>query len=217
MATHRAVPPAADASPPGPGTAADTAKRALRARIRADRRQRSDAQRQADAERIAQVLMELPEIRATRCVTAYASTPTEPGTGPLRAALRAAGYRTLLPIVLPEGVLDWAEDSGELRQPNGLGGPEPDGPRLGPDGLRSAEALIIPALAVDTLGGRIGYGGGYYDRALRRAAVTVPVIAVVHDREVLDAAVEPLPVQPHDVRVGAVVTPHGCLRLPPRA
>ncbi len=167
-----------------------------------------------DAVRIARLLLELPEIRAARCVTAYASMPGEPDTTPLRAALRSAGYRVLLPIVLPDGVLDWAEDSGPMRPPPaGIGGEEPSGPRLGRLAVKEADALIIPALAVDTLGGRIGYGGGYYDRALALVESGVPVIAVVHEDEVLDAALAPLPMQPHDVRVHAVVTPRRCLRL----
>jgi 5-formyltetrahydrofolate cyclo-ligase len=73
----------------------------------------------------------------------------------------------------------------------------------------------MPALAVDTLGHRLGQGAGYYDRTLPLAAPGVPVIAIVNATEVLDAAVESVPTEPHDRRVDAVATPRGCLRLEP--
>jgi 5-formyltetrahydrofolate cyclo-ligase len=86
----------------------------------------------------------------------------------------------------------------------------------GPDGIGSADVVIIPALAVDTLGNRLGLGAGFYDRALRTIDPGVSVFAVVYENEVLDAAVEPVPAEPHDRPVDAVITPHRCLRLPPR-
>jgi 5-formyltetrahydrofolate cyclo-ligase len=191
------------------------AKRSLRARIRAERRDRNPRLRQAEAEELAFVVQELPEIRSARYVTVYASRPTEPETAPLRTALLARGIHVLLPIALPDGVLDWAEDSGPLRAVEGPGGDEPTGPRLGGKAIRRADVVLAPALAVDTLGHRLGQGAGYYDRALPMVPPGVPVIAVVNVPEVLDAAVEPVPAEPHDRRVDAVVTPRGCLRLEP--
>jgi 5-formyltetrahydrofolate cyclo-ligase len=189
------------------------AKRALRARIRAERRARDPRVRESDAEALAVAVRELPEIQSARCVTAYVSMPTEPPTGPLRQALRTAGIRVLLPIVLADGILEWAEDAGPLRPVTGLGGDEPTGPRLGVDAIGEADVVLLPGLAVDTLGHRLGQGAGYYDRALLMAAPSAPLIAVVNTSEVLDAAVETVPTEPHDRRVDAVVTPRGCLRL----
>jgi 5-formyltetrahydrofolate cyclo-ligase len=193
----------------------NTAKRSLRARIRAERRNRDPRQRQAEAEELAFVVQELPEIRSARYVTVYASMSTEPETAPLRTALRARGIHVLLPIALPGGVLDWAEDCGPLRAVKGRGEEEPAGPRLGGTAIRRADVVLAPALAVDTLGNRLGQGAGYYDRALPLVPPGVPVIAVVNVPEVLDAAVEPVPTEPHDRRVDAVVTPRGYLRLEP--
>jgi len=107
-------------------------------------------------------------------------------------------------------------DTGALRPTLGPGGPLPSGPSLGPDGLRQAHVLIIPALAVDSLGNRLGHGAGHYDRTLREIDGTMPVLALVHEGEVVDAAIEPVPVEPHDIPVDAVVTARRCLRLPPR-
>lgn len=189
------------------------AKAAMRARIRADRRTHTPEQRRAAALSLATVVMELPEVQSARCVAVYASMPSEPGTTPLRTALAAAGLRVLLPVVLGDGKLDWAEDRGPLRPVRGLGGPEPAGPRLGPSAIRDADVLLVPALAVDSLGHRLGQGAGYYDRVLAALSPTVPVIAIVHDGEVLDAAVEPVPTEGHDRSVDAVVTPERCLRI----
>ena len=188
-------------------------KHDLRRRIRAERRARPAAVQEADAQALVDSVGAVPEVARARCVTLYASMPGEPGTGPLRAALRARGVRVLLPVVLADGLLDWAEDTGTLVAPAGFGGDEPAGERLGLDGIRQADVVLVPGLAVDTLGRRLGQGAGYYDRALPRLDAGVPVIAIVHDGEVLDAAVEPVPTEPHDRPVDAVVTPKSFLRL----
>lgn len=195
------------------GDGAARTKHDLRRRIRAERRARPDAERAADAEALVTSVLEIPEVASAGCVTLYASMPVEPGTGPLREALRRRGVRVLLPIVLPDGILDWAEDTGELVAPVGFGGDEPAGPRLGREAVTQADVALVPATAVDTLGHRLGQGAGYYDRALPMLAPGVPVIAILHDGEVLDAAVEPVPSEPHDVPVDGVVTPRRFLRI----
>ncbi len=189
------------------------AKAALRRRVRAERRRRPDERRESDARSLAGGLLEVPAVARARCVSLYASMPDEPGTEPLRAALARAGIRVLLPIVLADRRLDWADDVGELIPASGLGGPEPAGPRLGETGIRRADALLIPALAVDTLGHRLGQGAGYYDRVLTLVDLRIPVIALVHDDEVLDAAIEAVPTQAHDRGVHAVATPRRYLPL----
>jgi 5-formyltetrahydrofolate cyclo-ligase len=197
-----------------------TVKASLRRGIRAQRARRSPAERTRQARALAGIALELPEIQAAHCVALYASTATEPQTGPLREALRRQGVGVLLPLVRAGG-LEWAWDTGRdlLRSPRPdrrPGGPEPIGPSLGLRGLFAADVVLAPALAVDTLGTRLGQGGGYYDVALPQLAPRVPVFAVVHDEEVLDAAVEALPSEPHDVPVDGALTPLRCLRLPGR-
>jgi len=74
--------------------------------------------------------------------------------------------------------------------------------------LSGVDLVLAPALAVDRLGNRLGWGKGHYDRVL---ATVEPeqVVAVVYDDEVLDR----VPVEEHDRRVGAVLTPSGLRRL----
>jgi 5-formyltetrahydrofolate cyclo-ligase len=191
-------------------------KRSIRLRIRAERLLRDPIQREADARAIAALLLELPEIASARCVAAYASTSSAPGTAPLRQGLRDAGVRVLLPVLLGDGHLDWAVDGGGLSPPAGRSGAELPGPLLGLEGIGQAQVVIVPALAVDTLGNRLGQGAGFYDRTLRLIEPSVPVFALVYESELMDAAIEPIPAQPHDIPVDAVVTPHRCLRLAPR-
>jgi 5-formyltetrahydrofolate cyclo-ligase len=118
-------------------------------------------------------------------------------------ALRAAGVRFLLPVVTGER-LDWATYDGEGALAEGpLGLAEPSGHRLGSDALAAADVVLVPALAVDRSGHRLGRGRGYYDRAL--AAVSVPVIAVVFDDDVIDD----VPVEAHDRDVDGWLSPSG--------
>jgi 5-formyltetrahydrofolate cyclo-ligase len=136
-------------------------------------------------------------------IAAYLSVGNEPPTRELVDALTAAGVRVLLPIIDADG-LDWAAYSGPDDLARGpLGIVEPTGPRLGVTALTSATVVVVPALAVDRQGNRLGRGRGFYDRAL--VGVTAPVVAVLYDEELFDA----VPSEPHDRRVDEVLQPRG--------
>ncbi|MFI9010550.1 5-formyltetrahydrofolate cyclo-ligase [Actinosynnema sp. NPDC053489] len=140
-------------------------------------------------------------------VCAYVASAAEPGSLAMVEALRSRGLRVLLPVVVGEA-LDWAAYDGRLRV-GAFGLREPVGPPLGAEAVASAALVLVPALAVDHSGVRLGKGGGYYDRALRWAVG--PVVGVVRDSEFVPS----LPAEPHDVRVDAVLTPgRGLVRLP---
>jgi 5-formyltetrahydrofolate cyclo-ligase len=147
--------------------------------------------------------------RAYGRVAAYVAVGTEPDTAALLAALAARGVEVLLPVLLPDGDLDWARADGQLA-PGRHGLLEPQGQRLGRDALTGCSVVVVPALAVDRTGTRLGRGGGSYDRALPRTGGWV--VALLHDGEM----VAELPSEPHDRPVDAVVTPSGGLvRLRP--
>lgn len=147
-------------------------------------------------------------------VCCYVPFGSEPGSLALADALRAAGARVLLPVIPPvSGALDWAEYTGsaELAPGRMRGILEPAGTRLGPSALREAGLVLLPALAVDQAGVRLGRGAGYYDRTLAHAGPGTELVAIVRD----DELVERLPCEPHDVRVTGVLTPsRGLVRLP---
>jgi 5-formyltetrahydrofolate cyclo-ligase len=186
------------------------AKVALRDQLLADRRRRPLAEVVTAAQAIAEHLLAAAEVRRAASVAAYVSLDGEPGTGPLLDALRAAGKRVILPVLLPDGDLDWAPYDG----PDGLvpasrGLLEPAGPRLGPDAVAAADAVLVPGLAVDVAGVRLGRGGGSYDRALGRVPVGTFTCVLLYDGEVG----VPVPVEPHDRPVRWAATPTGVVRL----
>ena len=89
-----------------------------------------------------------------------------------------------------------------------LGMLEPIGEPVAGDVLRSCDLVLMPALAVDHAGGRLGRGAGYYDRAV--SGLGVPLCALVFAHELL----EQLPVEQHDVPVQMALTPQGLFRVP---
>lgn len=187
-------------------------KAEVRARIRAGRSARPEQARTDAAAALARhVLTLLPEHPGT--VAVYLSMPTEPGTGPLIDAVLAAGHRVVAPRITADG-LDWVALEARSTLAQGpLGIREPVGPALPADALRYADVVLLPGLAVDSSGVRLGQGGGYYDRALAGVASNAdggPLrVVVLFDDEVLDT----VPSEPHDCRVDAVLTPGGVVAL----
>ena len=182
-------------------------KLALRRTVKAQREARTAAEREAAGRSIAAVGLELPRLRRAECVTLYASLPDEPSTDQLRKGLRELRIRVLLPVIAGPRALDWAQDTGTLTTAGPLGLQEPGGARFGAAELRKAQVVIVPALAVDTSGTRLGRGRGYYDAALTHAHPDALILALVHDSEVLDASTTPIPREPHDLAVHGVITP----------
>ncbi|GIM96033.1 hypothetical protein Ato02nite_078260 [Paractinoplanes toevensis] len=135
---------------------------------------------------------------------------TEPGGADLPAVL-AAHARVLLPVLLPDNDLDWVAYSGPASlAPGPRGLREPTGPHLGVTAIAGADLILVPGLAVDRRGMRLGRGGGSYDRALSRVSGgRTIVIALLHDGELVDE----VPTEPHDRPVDAAITPHGVVGL----
>lgn len=187
------------------------AKRALRQRVR-QTRSVLDARALAEGARaVRDVVLPAPEVAHARRVAAYVSVGREPGTGPLIEALSAGGVDVLLPILLPDGDLDWALYEGpRALAPATRGLLEPTGDPLGNGAVTSADVVLVPGLAVDRHGVRLGRGGGCYDRALARVAGRAFSCVLLHEGEVLDIGV---PRAPHDVPVAAAATPSGLHRF----
>ncbi|MET8408946.1 5-formyltetrahydrofolate cyclo-ligase [Streptomyces sp. NPDC005195] len=169
------------------------------------------------AEALAARALELPELAHAHTVAAYVSVGSEPGTLALLDALHARGVRVLLPVLMADNDLDWGAYAGEgsltrVRHGGRMALLEPAGERLGPESVQEADAVLLPGLAVDRRGLRLGRGGGSYDRVLARLerAGTDPVLVVLlYDTEV----VEDVPREPHDRPVHAAVTPSGVRRF----
>lgn len=214
------VDPSAEALPeyPAPAPAdGDTSaeKTLLRRALLAARAALTADDRAQAAESLAEHALELPELAEADTVAAYVSVGREPGTRALLDALRTRGVRVLLPVLLPDNDLDWAvyEGAGRLAKA-GRGLLEPVGERLGPKAVGEAGAVLLPGLAVDARGMRLGRGGGSYDRVLARlgrAGTDPALVVLLYANEV----VARVPEEPHDHPVHAVVTPEGVRRFRP--
>ena len=136
-------------------------------------------------------------------VCAYFPIASEPGSPALVEALRDAGHEVWLPVVpSTPGPLDWARfDTVDRLETGVLALREPRGPRLGPEAVRQAGLVLVPALAADRSGVRLGRGAGYYDRTLHLVPHGVPLVVVLNDEEL----VPELPAEPHDRRVTAAL------------
>jgi 5-formyltetrahydrofolate cyclo-ligase len=166
-----------------------------------------DARERAGAA-IAHSVLGLPEITTAASVAAYLSFGTEPATKNLVENLRSRGVRVLVPVVLHDFDLDWAQYDGIWPNTRNQAY-QPSGPPLGVAAVAEADVILVPALAVDERGVRLGRGAGCYDRALARVPPGQPVIALLYDGETVPA----VPAEPHDRRVTGVVTPGETLRF----
>jgi 5-formyltetrahydrofolate cyclo-ligase len=176
-------------------------KTGWRATVRAARRQLSDHQLATAALALRTHL--LPRLAGARRVAAYVPVGAEPGSVQLLDELAWGGTTVLLPVVDGEA-LWWAMYGGADDLVDGQRGMRaPGGRRLAADSLRLVDAVLVPAQAVDHVGTRLGRGAGHYDRALAAASPGTPLIALLHDGEL----VPQLPVDPWDRRVTAVSTP----------
>lgn len=165
-------------------------KKALRARLRSEASPSGKAFRQPE-------WLSLPGIDEARVVLAYHALPDEVPTAELLAQLLAAGKTVLLPRCQPDGTLtlhtyrgpaDVAEGAYHIMEP------------VTPATTLLPDLVIVPAMAYDRAGHRLGRGRGYYDRLLARLP-NARTIGLCYDTRLLDN----IPTEPHDRQVDAVV------------
>jgi 5-formyltetrahydrofolate cyclo-ligase len=181
-------------------------KTTLRERLEAARRRVADHVRAAEARMLSEHLELVISGDSTVC--AYVPVGAEPGSlEMLDVLLRRAG-RVLLPVArttendepLP---LRWGEYRADGLVPGRWGLLEPLEPWLPESALAEASLVLVPALAVDRSGVRLGRGRGFYDRSLAGRDPQARLMAVVRDEELVDE----LPAEPHDVRMTHALTP----------
>lgn len=193
------------------GDAARAAKDVVRARVLAARRALPAHVRTERADALAAHAVELAaDVAGPVC--AYLPFGTEPGSAALVERLVAAGHEVLLPVVpAADGPMDWARFASTTdTAATAIGIREPTGHRLGPAAITRARLVLIPALAVDRSGTRLGRGRGHYDRSLPLVGPGALLVAVIDDDELVAA----LPAEPHDRPVDAALLPKcGVVRL----
>jgi 5-formyltetrahydrofolate cyclo-ligase len=179
-------------------------KAELRAQVLARRSALPADQRTAAARLIRDAVLAAPQVQMAGTIAAYYSVGTEPSTHGLVYALWKRGSYVLLPVLRPDGDLDWASYEGpDSLRPGPRSLSEPSEPPRGTGAISSADLVLVPALAVDHSGMRLGRGGGSYDRALARVGTQVPTIALLYDTEL----VPNIPAGPHDQRVRMIARP----------
>jgi 5-formyltetrahydrofolate cyclo-ligase len=195
-----------------PGQRLAERKATLRKELLAARASQSVSERKAAGRALRDTILGLPETGMAGAIAAYISVGTEPETTALVFALWKRGSYVLLPVLQDDFDLDWASYEGpDSLEPGPYGLLQPTEPRRGPGAISSADLVIVPALAADRTGNRLGRGGGCYDRALARVGKSVPTVALLYDNELLDE----VPAGPLDQRIRAVAQPkRGITRLP---
>ncbi len=188
----------------------EVSKQALRRRMIAAR-QALDPDERARLSRLAQqAVLGSPEWAHAQVVLLYVPVRGEADTSALAEAGRRAGKRLLLPRVERAARRLWLhrwDGTADQLAPGAYGIPEPrpDLPREAP---AAVGLVVVPGVAFDRGGYRLGYGGGYYDRLLPELAGAVK-IGLGYGFQL----VERIPAEPHDVRLDAVATEEGLWRV----
>ncbi|MCB0922976.1 MAG: 5-formyltetrahydrofolate cyclo-ligase [Mycobacterium sp.] len=184
-------------------TVTGSSKAQRRAELLAARREVPESVREAEA---ASLCAHLAEATAgARTVCAYLPVGTEPGSPAMVDLLQELCDEVLLPVVRSgtHAALLWGRYVAGALVTGRFGLREPAGPWLPADSVARAAVVLVPALAVDRSGVRLGRGGGFYDRTLTLCRPGARLVAVVRDCEVIDA----VPAEAHDVRMTHALTP----------
>ena len=176
----------------------DEQKRALRARVREKLPAAGSPEFVAASVKAQDRLAASELAAAARVVALYRALPSECGTAALAAALEAAGKKLCYPAVVSgRRALDFRRAAGAF-VPGALGVEEPTGASVA---LSEIDLIVVPAVAVDAEGRRLGRGKGHYDATLRLCPRGCSV-ALVFESQLVPS----VPVGEHDARVGAVCT-----------
>jgi 5-formyltetrahydrofolate cyclo-ligase len=184
-----------------------------KAELRAEARARRRALWRASRGAAEQAAANLPRdvLAGIGAASLYSPMRDEMDCGPLVRRLEQAGVRILLPAVVgpaqPMEFREWTEAS-LMPDAAGLLAPPPAAAAVRPD------LVVVPLLAWDSGGHRLGYGGGYYDRTLAHLRATGPVLAVGLAFE--GQRIEDLPHEPHDQKLDAILTEIGYSRFSDR-
>jgi 5-formyltetrahydrofolate cyclo-ligase len=183
-------------------------KRAARTRALARRTAAFAAHGAAAGARLAEHGLYFLDLAPGAIVSGFSAIRDEIDPAALLARLRAEGYRLCLPVMQGKGLpllfRAWSPGDAMGKVQWGIAEPLPDEPVLEPD------VVLVPLLAFDAVGHRLGYGGGFYDRTLARLRTIKPVVAVgvAYDELKVDA----VPHRSYDQPLDWVLTPSGPLR-----
>ena len=184
------------------------AKRGVRARTLARRDAIDPMERARTGQLIVERFLALPEAVAARAVMAFWSFGSEVPMDPLIARLVEAGVTVVLPRIVDGQLEPRTWRPGEPVSETHFGAREPEGGRVVAPG--EIDVVATPGIAFDRLGGRVGYGGGFYDRFL--PSTPALRVGVAFGVQLVD---EPLPGAPFDLPVDVIVTESETIRCRP--
>lgn len=183
-------------------------KRSLRQRMLAKRRALSSDEWLQSSRLAQQRLLALKEFTQANCIALYAATHNEVDTGLILEVAFEAGKRVLFPAVCGHEMILREVEHLEQLSPGCFGILEPC--RNGVDHQAiEADLIVVPGVAFDQSGHRIGYGKGYYDRFLQHPARTDGLVGLCHDFQLIDGNI---PADRHDIRMELVVTEKRIIR-----
>ncbi len=182
-------------------------KQSLRSAMLARRRNISASDRAAWGDAAQTGLLSSPEYAAATVLALYSPVHDEVPTSGIFHAARTGGKRLVYPRVVG-GDLEFVEvsDLGELR-PGRFGIPEPTGDNILP--LAAVDLMVIPGVAYDLEGFRLGYGKGCYDRLLQGLKMRPRRVGFCYELQLLDS----LPVENHDIAMHLLITESRILRF----
>lgn len=180
-------------------------KKKLRERIKNQRDALPDKIREEKSQRIAHRFLSLPEFQSARCIMCYVTFQSEVDTIPIIES--SLNQRKMVTVPLAEKthrrlLISEVRDINRELVPGSYGIREPAENFRRIISSRLLDLMIIPGVAFDFHGNRLGYGGGYYDRLLKTLSSGVPLIALAYDLQV----VEEIPAKHHDIKVYKIVT-----------
>jgi 5-formyltetrahydrofolate cyclo-ligase len=182
-------------------------KRCIRRSIRAARRGLSAGARLASSRRVWERVVGLTCYQHARVVLGYMAIDHEVLTDGLLRQAMASGKQLVLPVVSGDRqdmALYAIEDLRRDVAPGYRGILEPQPRRACLVALEALELALVPGVAFDLRGGRLGFGAGFYDRLLSRLPRHIPTVGLAFDFQVIPR----LPFEPHDMLLEAIVTEH---------
>lgn len=178
-------------------------KKELRKQLFDARRSLSPAARDTANAGLRSHLIDFLRRQGAHHIAAYMPVETEPGGQDLVPYLHSQSFDVIVPVSNPDFSMSWVRYAPDLPFMQGAFGiSEPAGPALPGTPLADVDVIVVPALAADRHGFRLGKGGGYYDRALAQLAAPATV-SLVFTHELLSA----VPREPHDSPTSAIITP----------
>lgn len=174
-------------------------KQAQRAACLARRRALSGEERQAYSAAICQALTQLKPLQEAKTILSYRATEEEVDLSRFHRWARERGKALAFPVSYGQGRMEAREPELWRRGRYGIWEPDPERSRLVEPG--ELDAVILPCVGFDGRGGRLGHGGGYYDRYLSRCSQTIRILAAFEVQR-LEIVVE----EAYDQRVDIAVT-----------